>query len=230
MTHEVKEEEPNNTGEEETGSNWDDDSESHKTNHEETESNLDREKEFNLDEETKLHWYDDERSSNYSSNNTFRWSNYSGQVEREMESDWDNIKVDRNDNPCPQCTEDTVSSWILDWINSSWDRRTESSQDDGNESNWIDGSKTDIDEESKFKAKILKKKKSPSAAARVSPFWAYAINECGWTGLRGADLADFAGRPGGWPSLRPEERKKYIEKARSLTKKNRAKLSVVAKV
>ena len=50
MTHEVKEEEPNNTGEEETGSNWDDDSESHKTNHEETESNLDREKEFNLDE------------------------------------------------------------------------------------------------------------------------------------------------------------------------------------
>ena len=123
---------------------------------------------------------------------------------------------------------DDNEKWDED-IKPKYDRRNELYWDEGTdevyweekvtEPNWI--------EESTYKAEKVKKKKkkSPSIAARVSAFWVFAIKECGWTGLRGADLAFFAGRPGGWPSLRPEEKQKYVEEAKKLTKKNRAKLS-----
>ena len=102
-------------------------------------------------------------------------------------------------------------------------------QDDTNtdeEEPCMDGAMIIWIEAPKVKARKVKKK-SPSAAARVSPFWVFALKECGWTGLRGADLAHFAGGPGGWPSMSKEEREEYIVEAKRLTKLNRTRKMVV---
>ena len=66
--------------------------------------------------------------------------------------------------------------------------------------------------------KKKKKKKSP----RVSPFWVYALRECSWTGLQGEELAEYAGSPGNWPDMGPEERLQYVEEAHLLNNQRRA--------
>ena len=74
-------------------------------------------------------------------------------------------------------------------------------------------------------AKKKKKKKSP----RMSPFWLYALRECSWTGLHGEELAEYAGSPGNWPDMGPEERLVFVEEARLLNNQRRAsKMSVKA--
>ena len=119
-------------------------------------------------------------------------------------------------------------------IKSKWDEETKSTWEEVAESNWhdencncndwMDVATNNLAEgsESKVMAEKVKNKKSPSAAARVSPFWVFAVKEFGWTGLKGKDLAVYAGRPGAWPSMGPGERKKYIEEARRITKIKRA--------
>ena len=77
-------------------------------------------------------------------------------------------------------------------------------------------------DESKYTVEKSKKKKSPPAATKVSPFWVFAVKECSWTGLKGEQLAQYAGSPGAWPSMRPEEREEYVEESRRLTAENRA--------
>ena len=64
-----------------------------------------------------------------------------------------------------------------------------------------------------------KKRKTPSAASRVSPFWLYARSLP--TTLRGKALMQMAGTT--WPTLSAEKQEEFKEEAKRLTEKNRAK-------
>ena len=206
MTLEVKEEVPEDSWE--IVSHWDDNTESNEKRDEDIKPKYDRRNEFHWDEGTEVHWNDDTLSSHSGDTKS---SGHAWNVYYMREGEW--------------CEMD--SDWL---IGSSCENGNESDQEKVTEPNRIESPKNNFNEDSKYKAekvmkKSKKKKKSPSTAARVSAFWVFAMNECGWTGLKGADLAFFAGRPGGWPSLRPEEKQKYVEEAKKITKKNRAKLS-----
>ena len=66
-------------------------------------------------------------------------------------------------------------------------------------------------------AEEVKKRKAPS---KVSPFWLFAVRECGGTGLKGKALTQYAGTM--WPDLNAGQKEKYVEEARRLTAENRA--------
>ena len=57
-----------------------------------------------------------------------------------------------------------------------------------------------------------KKKKSPSAASRVTPFWLFATQLP--TGLKGKALRDYAGQL--WPSIGAEKQEEFKQEARRI--------------